>query len=258
MPDYDIIICRNVQEGKICGYGVPLANLMTHGEHVHHIPFCKKTGTSSGQKYYKPHQKEFLHRILAQYPNIVATSPELCDVCMCTDQFGPIPHIGDPIPGHMCTLCDYAMQKSKSTYTKQLHDHWNSHRKKSPSVPSIAWKEDLTSPSSEKFRQCLVQFFDRDRTAALWLPVPPGQYSTGMPSRTGLPKTFGSLLASGLSRGSQQTGQITDPTPVIPLFQQNGALDLIQQFNPDDIACLIALPTLQEPALCMLKAVVVD
>ncbi|KAI6126775.1 hypothetical protein F5141DRAFT_1060467 [Pisolithus sp. B1] len=197
MPDYDIIICRNVQEGKICGYGVPLANLVTHGECVHHIPFCKKTGTSSGQKYYKPHQKEFLHRILAQYPKIVATSPELHDAHMCTDQFGPIPHIG-------------------------------------------------------------AKSFDRDRTAALWLPVPPGQYSTGMPSRTGLPKTFGSLLASGLSRRSQQTGQITDPTPVIPFFQQNGALDLIQQFNPDDIACLIALPTLQEPALCMLKAVVVD
>ncbi|KAI6025371.1 hypothetical protein PISMIDRAFT_16882 [Pisolithus microcarpus 441] len=258
MPDYDIIICRNVQEGKICGYGVPLTNLMTHCERAHHIPFCKRTGTSSGQKYYKPHQKEFLHRILARYPNIVATPPELRDVRMRPDQFGPILHIGDPIPGHMCTLCDYAVQKSQSTHTKQLNDHWNSHRKKSPSVPSIARKEDLTSPNSEKFRQCVVQSFDRDRTTALWLPVPPSQCSTGMPSTMGPQKTYGSLLASGLSRGSQRTGCIIDMTTVIPFFQQNGALDLIQQFDQTHIACLIALPTLQEPALCTLKAVVVD
>ncbi|KAG6376677.1 hypothetical protein JVT61DRAFT_1683 [Boletus reticuloceps] len=86
--DYNIILCQNVHNRIICGYGIPLASLLLHcwepdrrqgfsemsNRVPHQIQFCKKH--TKGQPY-TPEQKHFVQQILAWYPNITITIAEM-------------------------------------------------------------------------------------------------------------------------------------------------------------------------------------
>lgn len=261
--DYDVIVCQNLHNGKICGYGIPLASLFPHcwgpfkGKDLsarsdripHQIRFCKK-----GQCY-TPIQKQFIQRLLARHPNIVVSVAEMRDLRIREDQYGPIAHIGSPIPGYLCNYCDYAIGAvTDGPEPLSMREHWQQHRRVSPEQPSsIPRGCDLRR--SKEFQACSVQSFDRDRCNALWLSVPPGPEAEPMCPQ----KSFGQLLS-----GQQLPLQSCLPfsgspnrIAILPFFSQNGAYDLIKQLDPSEIIALIQLPHKGECGFQDLKMAVV-
>ncbi|KAG6379789.1 hypothetical protein JVT61DRAFT_10334 [Boletus reticuloceps] len=141
LPDYDLIVCRNLYDGKPCGYGVPLASLLAHcwGESFtrlttcdrspHHVPFCRRHPSSKGKSAYNSQQRGFIQKILAKFPNIVFSMGELRSLCMHTDQFGPIKHICAPTDGYACNSCYFVTYDigKKQGEPLPMRDHWQKH-----------------------------------------------------------------------------------------------------------------------------------
>ncbi|KAH0826467.1 hypothetical protein J3R83DRAFT_5468 [Lanmaoa asiatica] len=266
LPDYDIIVCQNLHNGKLCGYGVPLASLFLHcwgpdgkkdlsdaSDRVpHRIDFCKRN-IRQKQPPYMPIQKSFIQRLLSRYPNIVVSVAEMRELRMRPDQFGPIAHIGAPIPGYMCVHCDFAACDLTRDGPEPLsmREHWQQHRRVSPDKHApLSRGCDLRR--SKEFRACAVQSFDRDRCHTLWLPAPPGQNAIQAQPK----KSFGQLLLSSQQSGTPISTDLNRKA-VLPFFLQNGAYDLIQPLFPSDVARLIGLPRRGEHGFQELKLAVV-
>ncbi|KAG9310527.1 hypothetical protein JVU11DRAFT_9070 [Chiua virens] len=258
LRDYDLIICQNIHNGTLCGYGVPLASLFLHcwgPDLPHQVEFCKRRDIP-GKSTYTPDQKHFIQRILARYPNVVTSIPEMRALRMRSNQFGPIAHIGASIPGYKCSHCDFAVSASSSKEGSEplsMREHWQEHRRVSPNKhTSLAQGVDLRH--SDEFQGCLVQSFDRDKCHTLWLPVPPGLGAQGKSIEP--QKSFGQLLSTGPRLPSVSTG--FNRTAVLPFFLQNGAYDLIHPLDPIEIAKLIELPRKDERGLQKLLSAVLE
>ncbi|KAG9308004.1 hypothetical protein JVU11DRAFT_12720 [Chiua virens] len=173
LADYHIIVCLNAHNGHICGYGIPLAVLFIHcwGPHQkgvsvtlptgspHKIQFCKKRHGGHGRSsFYTLNQKQFLQRILARYPNVVVSVQEMRDLRMREDQFGPIAHIGPPVPGYACNYCEFAINDPNKGGPEPLsmREHRQQHRRAEPDeYAQLARGIDLRR--SQEFHSCLVQ-----------------------------------------------------------------------------------------------------
>lgn len=275
LSDYDIIVCRNTHKGKPCGYAVPLASLLAHcwGEsssahdlHTcdrspHLIKFCERQRSSKGgRSAYNFQQRDFVQKILDKFPNVVATTMELRDLRMLSNQFGPIQYIRPPISGYTCRFCDFATYDTGRDGGEPLamREHWQKHCRENPEKYHPAPRgKDLRETNN--FIKCQVQSFDLDRCNALWMRVPPGPDK----QLTGPSKSFSELLISGLRTRTtkslpKESSSAHQRKTVLPFFVQNGAYDLISPLNPESATKLISLPARNEPLLRKLKLAVVQ
>ncbi|KAI6139445.1 hypothetical protein BKA82DRAFT_948849 [Pisolithus tinctorius] len=254
LPDYDIIICMNLHDGQICRLGVPLQRLFAHchgtSSMSHKVRFCKK-----GEKY-KQDQLQFIYRILSRYPNIVATNEELRDLRMRGDQFGPIPHLRNPVGGLACTQCDFATRYINPEATEDvLRKHWAIHAISQQLLPRHGEKY-MTSP--DKYCPCKVQAFDISASGAYWLPVP-SQHPSSKPITTAIPSPqgVGSILATSLLCQSSSAPPTLNPAVIIPFLHQSGAVELAHHISPLAAEQLVSLPGRLELELFALKFAVV-
>jgi len=263
LPDYDVIICRNVRDAKICGQAIPLGTLMAHCYSderrgvfsSHKILSCKRVNDKATTA-----QKEFLGRLLIRYPNIVVTQAELKDVRMRPNQFGPVSHVPVPVGGYACNHCDFATA-SLDRAERLLKKHWETHVAQDGAAPLPRFKKGSSGVlKCDKFQHCQVQTLSTLHTTVTWLKVPSGHPSLHSESGQLLSQTSSSnrSVSSGQILAAFHTSNSTISSTInrnltLPFFRDIRAVDFIQRIDPDLDNELVSLPTKHELLLSRLK-----
>ncbi|KAF8432914.1 hypothetical protein L210DRAFT_3650015 [Boletus edulis BED1] len=258
LNDYDLIVCQNTHEGRICGQAIPLSGLMSHCYKIeggsslsHKIPFCKR---SDKKVTYK--QKLFVGRLLLRYPNIVVTQGELKDIRMRSDQFGPVLHVPCPTEGYGCSHCDFATP-SRARTLRDLKAHWEAHVKQGEAPLPRFKRGSQRVLDCDNFISCQVQTLSTLHTSVMYLKVPPPHPTTNHPSRPSRPPTLtnqsaGALLATFVALNESNHPSV-NPTLLLPFFRDIRAGDFIQRIDATTANQLVSIPSRQESALFRLK-----
>lgn len=255
MPDYEVIVCKSMKDGRRCGYAVPLENIMSHCFSLsplaessprwsHGIRFCK-IKLKRGAGIPSAEQCKFMQDIIACYPNIVATFGELRDIRPLPNQSGPIRHIRPSVDGRICNRCDFALPEDAST------ERFNTHRALHDNNKARRKKEDTIKDSFGKKTQ--VQCFEYDPTRR-WIAMRLLNSCSPETPHNPLGRFGGTLLARTLAKHS--TALLTmqlNKTDLLPFFAQIGAARHIQPYNAAALVDLVALPERDDKLLRSLQ-----
>lgn len=248
LQDYNVIVCMDLQDGKYCGYALPLDHM------AHHCYTASSLGRNTPRKPHSvslfkhsqagrklpPKIIQFYRDVLDKYPNVIVSIAELRALRPRPDQRGPIKHIRPPVDGMVCTLCDFALPSNVGR--KTWRQHWAKHE--------ISGKKKKTLP----YLKANIQSFHYDTNHRLSFAVPPLDASSTItkPHAAGV----STLLASQLRKlmgVNYQTGRAMERKAILPFFQHIGAADYIQGYEAQVLTELIALPQAREISLMKLK-----
>ncbi|KAG2030508.1 hypothetical protein BDR03DRAFT_1017063 [Suillus americanus] len=249
LEEYDLIVCRHLEDGMICEYGIPLIELSNHcyttrkasgtAHSKHAVPVFQHSGTS----LYKQTIKDYYQKILKVFPNVILTHAELRAVRPLANQCGPIRHIRAPVDGHKCKLCDFswATKTNRSFLT-----HWN-----------LYHGTDSSTPMQERSVKTKLQTFSQDRSRYLYFPV---REEVGKKKSASIQDAAGtSILAAQLRRlaPAGHAPRKLAMKAVLPFFQQIGAVDHISPYKESMLSELVALPAKGEKHLKKLQKAVI-